>query len=60
MTDIRPREAPSARGYLLQQLERFQTAVRERRSIKELRCDLILVSAGVDDLEDESTKDAAA
>lgn len=59
VTGIHPEQAPSARAYLIQQLDRFRVAVHEHRGIKELRCDLILVAAAVDDLMDEMKKDGA-
>ena len=51
----------TARSYLVQQLARFRSAAKQiDKNIKELQADLILVIAALDDLEDESKKDAAA
>lgn len=57
----------TARTYLVQQLGRLQLAVKDitgqferiEAKLKEVQCDLILVIAAIDDLEDQSKKDAA-
>ena len=58
----------TARDYLVQQLSRLRVASNALvtkidhldQGIKEVKCDLILTIAALDDLEDESKKDAAA